>query len=88
LADLVLLGLAVDFLKVLGLRNVVMDQNVVAAAGPRELETEGACKLEKVMEWQILGTVQRFAEQFVKVHGDLDRCTFRDQSDSSFDPSF
>jgi hypothetical protein len=47
---LVGLGLAVDFLKVQGPFNVVMNQNVVAAAGPRELETERACKLEKVME--------------------------------------
>jgi hypothetical protein len=72
LADLVRLGLAVDFLKVQRLWNVVMNQNVVAAAGPRELETEGTCKLEKVMERQILGTVQRFPEQFVGVHDDLD----------------
>jgi hypothetical protein len=34
-----------------------MDQNVVIAVRPSELETEGSCELEKVMERQILGTV-------------------------------
>jgi len=72
LPDLVRLGLAVDLLKIQRLWNVVMDQNVMAAAGPRELETERTCKLEEVMEGQILRTVQRFPEQFLGVHDDLD----------------
>ncbi len=70
---MVRLGLAVYLLQIQGLWNVVMDQNVMAAAGSRELETECSCRLEEVMERQILGTVQRFSEQFPGVHNDFDQ---------------
>jgi hypothetical protein len=52
------------------------------------LETEGARELEKVMEWQILGAMQRFPKQFMRVHEDLGEGIGREQWDSISFPPF
>ena len=61
---------------------------MVTAVRPSELETEGSCELEKVIERQILGTVERFPEQFVRIREAPDEGTIRNHGDFSFDRPF
>ncbi len=57
---MVRLGLAIDFLQVQGLWNVLVDHYVMAAVHPSEPETEGLCELKKVMKREFLGLFSAF----------------------------
>ena len=60
----------------------------MAPVGACELKTKSTREPEKVMERQILGTVKRFPEQFVRIHEDPDKGILRDCLDSSFGSPF
>jgi hypothetical protein len=69
LADLVRLGLSTDLLEVQRVIHIRMDQDVMTAVDPRQLEAEGMGELEKVLEREILGAIEGLLEELAWIHG-------------------